>query len=135
MSACGCSNFHRHIVINEARACLQVEKHLDNREHAAQAFVRTLISHAKGLYTVNPKYIHASGSTLHDINRYGNLLRQSQPVRSNEAPSPNQTESGTSIAQSSNAGAAATNQIGDPAAKWWRLKEMEQDHPAAWVFK
>ena len=129
---------------------MQVEKHLDTRQQAVQLFVKTMITHAKGLYTQNPKYIEASSSTFNDIERFGQLLRQQEFGASAQPPTVSSPvtppSNGFRLPGQRNIIDMSASSIGtppamstnsriprDPDACWWRLKQMEQDQPAAWV--
>ena len=79
--------------------------------------MQTLVNHAKGIYTVNPKYFDASSSTLRDADRFGDLLRARAAASD----------------QSSSAASEDANPVQDDQAKWWRLRQMQEDQPAAWV--
>lgn len=60
---------------SQSAVCRQVEKHLADRGHTAQAFVKTLVTHAKRLYTEHPHYKSATDSTMHDIDRRRQMNR------------------------------------------------------------
>ena len=126
--------------ISQPAVYLQVEKHLDDRQHAAQTFVKTLVTHAKRLYTEHPHYKGASGSTMHDIDRYGELVRLHLSSGQGTETLPSSVP-GVAAGQPSRAGPSSPipavvtsdGRVIDPNAEWWRLKQMEHEQPAAWV--